>query len=145
MNIIVFIFFIKNWSNSIYSPTFFCTYFLLCRSRWDLIWKVDPYTKCGHLWFKSYWVLSVLFLRQFTFSLQEAKKWQERKEALEAVEVLTKNPKLENGDYGDLVRALKKVTVLVGFCVMGYPVWARPLENTPICSSRLLGKMPMWC
>lgn len=42
-------------------------------------------------------------------SLQEAKKWQERKEALEAVEVLIKNPKLENGDYGDLVRALKKV------------------------------------
>lgn len=41
--------------------------------------------------------------------LQEAKKWQERREAVEAVEALTKNPKLENGDYGDLVRALKKV------------------------------------
>uniref|UniRef100_A0A3P8Y0C1 TOG domain-containing protein n=1 Tax=Esox lucius TaxID=8010 RepID=A0A3P8Y0C1_ESOLU len=39
----------------------------------------------------------------------EAKKWQERKEALEAVETLAKNPKLENGDYGDLVRALRKV------------------------------------
>ncbi|XP_070686907.1 cytoskeleton-associated protein 5 [Pempheris klunzingeri] len=39
----------------------------------------------------------------------EAKKWQERKEALEAIEALIKNPKLENGDYGDLVRALKKV------------------------------------
>uniref|UniRef100_A0AAY4E6W4 TOG domain-containing protein n=1 Tax=Denticeps clupeoides TaxID=299321 RepID=A0AAY4E6W4_9TELE len=39
----------------------------------------------------------------------EAKKWQERKEALETVETLTKNPKLEGGDYGDLVRALKKV------------------------------------
>ncbi|XP_061677746.1 cytoskeleton-associated protein 5 isoform X2 [Syngnathoides biaculeatus] len=39
----------------------------------------------------------------------EAKKWQERKEALEAVESLSKNPKLEGGDYGDLVRALKKV------------------------------------
>ncbi|KAJ0029546.1 hypothetical protein NQD34_004543 [Periophthalmus magnuspinnatus] len=39
----------------------------------------------------------------------ESKKWQERKEALEAVEALAKNPKLENGDYGDLVRALKKV------------------------------------
>lgn len=51
---------------------------------------------------------------------QEAKKWQERKEALEAVEALTKNPKLENGDYGDLVRALKKVNVLVVFWVMGY-------------------------
>jgi len=42
--------------------------------------------------------------------LQEAKKWQERKEALEAVETLTKNLKLENGDYGDLVRALKKAS-----------------------------------
>ena len=41
--------------------------------------------------------------------LQEAKKWQERKETLEAVETLAKNPKLEAGDYGDLVRALKKV------------------------------------
>ncbi|KAL7862680.1 hypothetical protein SRHO_G00116640 [Serrasalmus rhombeus] len=39
----------------------------------------------------------------------EAKKWQERKEALEAIETLSKNPKLESGDYGDLVRALKKV------------------------------------
>lgn len=39
----------------------------------------------------------------------EAKKWQERKEALEAVDLLLKTPKLENGDYGDLVRALKKV------------------------------------
>ncbi|XP_044126163.1 cytoskeleton-associated protein 5 isoform X1 [Bufo gargarizans] len=39
----------------------------------------------------------------------EAKKWQERKEALEAVDILVKNPKLEAGDYGDLVRALKKV------------------------------------
>ncbi|XP_067902567.1 cytoskeleton-associated protein 5 isoform X2 [Heterodontus francisci] len=39
----------------------------------------------------------------------EAKKWQERKEALEALEVLVKNPKLESGDYADVVRALKKV------------------------------------
>lgn len=46
----------------------------------------------------------------YVIVLQEAKKWQERKEALEAIEALTKNPKLENGDYGDLVRALKKVT-----------------------------------
>lgn len=41
----------------------------------------------------------------------EAKKWQERKEALEALDALVKNPKLENGDYGDVVRALKKVWV----------------------------------
>ncbi|XP_067937770.1 cytoskeleton-associated protein 5-like isoform X2 [Watersipora subatra] len=40
----------------------------------------------------------------------EAKKWQERKEMLEAVETLaTQNPKLMPGEYGDLVRALKKV------------------------------------
>lgn len=39
----------------------------------------------------------------------EAKKWQERKESLEALDTLLKNPKLESGDYGELVRALKKV------------------------------------
>ncbi|XP_068623237.1 protein mini spindles [Battus philenor] len=40
----------------------------------------------------------------------DAKKWQERKEALDALEVLLKSaPKLEPGDYADLVRALKKV------------------------------------
>ncbi|XP_063697103.1 protein mini spindles isoform X2 [Culicoides brevitarsis] len=39
----------------------------------------------------------------------EAKKWQERKESLEALEPLVANPKLQAGDYGDLVRALKKV------------------------------------
>ena len=39
----------------------------------------------------------------------EAKKWQERKEAMEAVEQLVANPKLAHGEYGDLVRALKKV------------------------------------
>uniref|UniRef100_A0A8C9EJ54 Cytoskeleton associated protein 5 n=1 Tax=Pavo cristatus TaxID=9049 RepID=A0A8C9EJ54_PAVCR len=43
------------------------------------------------------------------FEKIEAKKWQERKEALEAVELLVKNPKLESGDYADLVKALKKV------------------------------------
>lgn len=50
------------------------------------------------------------------YVLQEAKKWQERKEALEAVEVLVKNPKLEAGDYADLVKALKKVSAR-GFSV----------------------------
>ncbi|XP_022338484.2 cytoskeleton-associated protein 5-like [Crassostrea virginica] len=39
----------------------------------------------------------------------EAKKWQERKEALEALEKLTNNPKIEGGDFGQLVRALQKV------------------------------------
>lgn len=39
----------------------------------------------------------------------EAKKWQERKESLEALETLLQNPKLQSGDYGDVVRALKKV------------------------------------
>ncbi|XP_029730106.2 protein mini spindles isoform X3 [Aedes albopictus] len=39
----------------------------------------------------------------------EAKKWQERKESLEALEALLQNPKLQPGDYGDVVRALKKI------------------------------------
>uniref|UniRef100_UPI00358F8D0F LOW QUALITY PROTEIN: cytoskeleton-associated protein 5-like n=1 Tax=Myxine glutinosa TaxID=7769 RepID=UPI00358F8D0F len=45
------------------------------------------------------------------FTKIEAKKWQERKEALEILESLVKNPRLEPGDYGELVRALKKVIV----------------------------------
>lgn len=40
----------------------------------------------------------------------EEKKWQIRKEALDALEpLLVQNPKLATGDYGELVRALKKV------------------------------------
>ncbi|XP_005107466.1 cytoskeleton-associated protein 5 [Aplysia californica] len=39
----------------------------------------------------------------------EAKKWQERKEVLEAVQKLSENPKLENGDYSALLRAVLKV------------------------------------
>ncbi|XP_064481485.1 cytoskeleton-associated protein 5-like isoform X2 [Ornithodoros turicata] len=38
----------------------------------------------------------------------EAKKWQDRKEALEKLLELASHPKLESGDYGDLVKALKK-------------------------------------
>ncbi|XP_076663727.1 msps cytoskeleton-associated protein 5 isoform X2 [Andrena cerasifolii] len=61
----------------------------------------------------------------------EAKKWQERKEALEAVEALVKNPKLDNGDYGDVVRALKRViskdtnvlvVTLAGKCLTGLAI-----------------------
>ncbi|XP_059928012.1 cytoskeleton-associated protein 5-like isoform X2 [Gadus macrocephalus] len=43
------------------------------------------------------------------YEKMESKKWQERKESLDALETLAKNPKLEAGDYGDVVRALKKV------------------------------------
>lgn len=39
----------------------------------------------------------------------EEKKWQERRDALEAVQKLAESPKLEQGDYSDLLRALKKV------------------------------------
>ena len=40
---------------------------------------------------------------------QEAKKWQERKEMLEAVQKLLENPKLEKGDYHDLVKTHKNL------------------------------------
>ena len=46
----------------------------------------------------------------------EAKKWQERKEALDELEkLIVQNPKLEGNDYGDLVRTLKKVSDMVEF------------------------------
>lgn len=58
----------------------------------------------------------------------EEKKWQTRKESLDALETLVANPKLTPGDYGELVRALKKVIVkdtnvllvaLAGKCLAG--------------------------
>ncbi|KAI1307658.1 Cytoskeleton-associated protein 5 [Halotydeus destructor] len=43
------------------------------------------------------------------FQLCESKKWQERKQALEALqELLTPNPKIASGEYGELVKTLKK-------------------------------------
>lgn len=41
--------------------------------------------------------------------LQEAKKWQERREALDALQKLVETPKIENGTYGTLVSAILKV------------------------------------
>ncbi|XP_026670191.1 protein mini spindles isoform X2 [Ceratina calcarata] len=81
----------------------------------------------------------------------EAKKWQERKEAVEALEALVKNPKLENGDYGDLVRALKKiiskdtnvlVVALAGKCLAGLAsgLKKRFQPYAPACLSSILEK-----
>ncbi|KAK0091601.1 hypothetical protein PV326_002969 [Microctonus aethiopoides] len=39
----------------------------------------------------------------------EEKIWQKRKKALKVLENLTKNPKLENGNYDNIVRVLKKI------------------------------------
>ncbi|KAK1159669.1 cytoskeleton-associated protein 5-like isoform X4 [Acipenser oxyrinchus oxyrinchus] len=72
----------------------------------------------------------------------EAKKWQERKEALEALEVLVKNPKIEAGDFGDVVRTLKKVigkdtnVMLVAAaakCVVGLATGLRKKFGTYAC------------
>lgn len=52
----------------------------------------------------------------------DAKKWQERKEALDSLDNLLKNsPKLESGDYADLVRALKKVNICYTVCQYSIP------------------------
>ena len=51
-------------------------------------------------------------------NLQENKKWQLRKEALEALEKLVSNPKLEGGQYGELMGALKKVSAVVFISVV---------------------------
>lgn len=58
----------------------------------------------------------------------EAKKWQERKESLEALQTQLENPKIEPGDFGDVVKALKKVltkdtnvvlVAMAGKCIAG--------------------------
>ncbi|XP_076471814.1 cytoskeleton-associated protein 5-like isoform X2 [Babylonia areolata] len=43
------------------------------------------------------------------FEKIEAKKWQERREALEALQKLVESPKIENGSFGTLVSSLLKV------------------------------------
>jgi len=47
--------------------------------------------------------------------VQEAKKWQDRREVLEALQKLAEAPKLEQGDYGEVLRAVKKVCLLCVF------------------------------
>lgn len=41
----------------------------------------------------------------------DSKNWQERKEALEFLEQLVNKPKLESGEYSEVVRQLKKMIV----------------------------------
>lgn len=49
-------------------------------------------------------------LNQDFYEKLEANTVQKRKEAIDMLEsILSKAPKLESGEYGDLVRALKKV------------------------------------
>jgi len=69
------------------------------------------------------------------FEKVEQKKWQERKEALDALFELTKNPKLQPGDYIDVVKVLKKfiskdtnvmLVALAAQCMAGL---ARGLRN----------------
>ncbi|CAL4065491.1 unnamed protein product, partial [Meganyctiphanes norvegica] len=43
------------------------------------------------------------------YELIEAKKWQERKEALDALLPLSESPRIEPGDFHELMKALKKV------------------------------------
>lgn len=81
----------------------------------------------------------------------EAKKWQERKEALEALETLVQTPKLQTGDYADLVRNLKKiiekdsnvvVVALAGRCLGGLAVGLKKRFQpyATACISSLLEK-----
>lgn len=51
----------------------------------------------------------------------EAKPWQERKEAIDMLEgILSKALKLENGEYGDLIRALQKVRIIFLNFIINY-------------------------
>jgi len=51
----------------------------------------------------------------------EAKKWQERKEAIDMLEgILSKALKIESGEYGDLVRALKKVRKYILYFILNF-------------------------
>lgn len=51
----------------------------------------------------------------------KAKPWQERKEAIDMLEgILSKASKLENGEYGDLIKALEKVRIIFLNFIVNY-------------------------
>lgn len=81
----------------------------------------------------------------------EAKKWQDRKDALEELSTLTANPKLEPGDYGDLVRVIKRiigkdanvmVVAVAGKCLTGLANGLKKKFSpyAPSCISTILEK-----
>ena len=59
----------------------------------------------------------------------EEKKWQLRKESLDAVLPLTQNPKLLPGDYHDLVKALKKIIAKVSSMRQKSASWDFNVKN----------------
>ena len=69
------------------------------------------FIKCVHV---SACLIALLFIIALLIThvhthIQTHTKWQQRKEALETLLKLTGNPKLEPGEYGELMRMLKKV------------------------------------
>ncbi|XP_030845166.1 cytoskeleton-associated protein 5-A isoform X3 [Strongylocentrotus purpuratus] len=81
----------------------------------------------------------------------EAKKWQTRKEALEVLQPLTANPKIEPGDFAELVRVLKKtvakdnnvmIVALAGKCMAGIALGIRKKFSpyAVACISSILDK-----
>ena len=58
--------------------------------------------------FFCFWRSVNFFFWYIDFKKVEEKKWQLRKESLDALLPLTQNPKLLPGDYNDLVKVLKK-------------------------------------
>ncbi|XP_071485290.1 cytoskeleton-associated protein 5-like [Diadema antillarum] len=81
----------------------------------------------------------------------EAKKWQIRKEALEALQPLTANPKIEPGDFAELLRVLKKtiakdtnvmIVALAGKCMAGIAIGIRKKFSpyAVACISTILDK-----
>nr|XP_054761945.1 cytoskeleton-associated protein 5-like isoform X1 [Lytechinus pictus] len=81
----------------------------------------------------------------------EAKKWQTRKEALEVLQPLTANPKIEPGDFAELVRVLKKtiakdnnvmIVAIAGKCMAGIALGIRKkfAPYAVACISSILDK-----
>ena len=89
------------------------------------------------------------------FELVEEKKWQLRKEALDALLPLSQTPKIENGDFGDVVRVLKKfiskdtnvmLVALAAQCTAGLAKGLRghfrsaSLQMLPVCLEKFKEK-----
>lgn len=65
------------------------------------------------------------------YELLASKKWQERKEALDALLVLCKAPKISDSHYSELVGALGKVRILSVDCQIQRSLNSAHIDRTP--------------
>lgn len=70
---------------------------------------VNVLAKIKDDWFESLVRFIIIMVQYKLINSQASPKWQIRGEALDKLIEITTNPRLEQGDYGEIAKSLKKV------------------------------------